>query len=176
MTLDINSEIYGSHGLSGEGDAHENEKYKVVGILKPTGTVIDRLLLTDINSVLKIHGHEKIKEFSNDVVHNHNIEIEEKIGHSEILHDDHHEDHHHKSHDHTKHHDDEKHYLLQKQENKKNIIWIFGDSWGGGIHRNEVENKTLTVRRRFIKDQKELSLDDFSNEVLTEINERRVSN
>ena len=119
IKVDINSEIYGSHGLSGEGDAHENEKYKVVGILKPTGTVIDRLLLTDINSVLKIHGHEKIKEFSNDVVHNHNIEIEEKIGHSEILHDDHHEDHHHKSHDNTKHNDDEKHNEAQIKNNKR---------------------------------------------------------
>ncbi len=51
---------------------------------------------------------------------------------------------------------------------KINIMIIVGEK--------EVENKTLTVRRRFIKDQKELSLDDFSNEVLTEINERRVSN
>ena len=51
---------------------------------------------------------------------------------------------------------------------KINIMIIVGEK--------EVENKTLTVRRRFIKDQKELSLDDFSNEVLSEINERRVSN
>ena len=51
---------------------------------------------------------------------------------------------------------------------KINIMIIVGEK--------EVENKTLTVRRRFIKDQKELSLDDFLNEVLTEINERRVSN
>ena len=51
---------------------------------------------------------------------------------------------------------------------KINIMIIVGEK--------EVENKTLTVRRRFIKDQKELSLDDFSNEVLSEIKERRVSN
>ena len=51
---------------------------------------------------------------------------------------------------------------------KINIMIIVGEK--------EVENKTVTVRRRFIKEQKELSLDDFSNEVLTEINERRVSN
>jgi threonyl-tRNA synthetase len=44
------------------------------------------------------------------------------------------------------------------------------------VGEKEVENKTVTVRRRFIKEQKELSLDDFSNEVLTEINERSVSN
>ena len=51
---------------------------------------------------------------------------------------------------------------------KINIMIIVGEK--------EVENKTVTVRRRFIKEQKELSLDDFSNEVLIEINERRVSN
>jgi threonyl-tRNA synthetase len=62
--------------------------------------------------------------------------------------------------------------LVQKLEMQKckkiNIMIIVGEK--------EVENKTVTVRRRFIKEQKELSLDDFSNEVLTEINERRVSN
>ena len=51
---------------------------------------------------------------------------------------------------------------------KINIMVIVGEK--------EVENKTLTIRRRFIKEQKELSLDDFSNEILSEINERRVSN
>ena len=51
---------------------------------------------------------------------------------------------------------------------KINIMVIVGEK--------EVENQTLTVRRRFVKKQKELSLDDFSNEILSEINERRVSN
>ena len=51
---------------------------------------------------------------------------------------------------------------------KINIMIIVGEK--------EVENQTLTVRRRFVKEQKELSLDDFSNEILSEINERRVSN
>ena len=51
---------------------------------------------------------------------------------------------------------------------KINIMIIVGEK--------EVENETLTIRRRFVKEQKELSLDDFSNEILNEINERRVSN
>ena len=51
---------------------------------------------------------------------------------------------------------------------KINIMIIVGEK--------EVENQTLTIRRRFVKEQKELSLDDFSNEILNEINERRVSN
>ena len=51
---------------------------------------------------------------------------------------------------------------------KINIMIIVGEK--------ESENKTLTIRRRFIKEQKELSLDDFLKEILIEINERRVSN
>ncbi len=51
---------------------------------------------------------------------------------------------------------------------KINIMVIVGEK--------EVENKTVTVRRRFIKEQKEMSLNDFSDEILSEIKERRVSN
>ena len=51
---------------------------------------------------------------------------------------------------------------------KINIMVIVGEK--------EVENKTVTVRRRFIKEQKEMSLNNFSDEILSEIKERRVSN
>ena len=51
---------------------------------------------------------------------------------------------------------------------KINIMVIVGEK--------EQENKTLTVRRRFVKEQEELNLDDFSKNILSEINERRVSN
>ena len=51
---------------------------------------------------------------------------------------------------------------------KINIMVIVGEK--------EQENKTLTIRRRFVKEQEELTLDDFSNNVISEINERRVSN
>ena len=51
---------------------------------------------------------------------------------------------------------------------KINIMVIVGEK--------VVENKTVTVRRRFIKEQKEMSLNDFSDEILSEIKERRVSN
>ena len=51
---------------------------------------------------------------------------------------------------------------------KINIMVIVGEK--------EQENKTLTIRRRFVKEQEELNLDDFSKNILSEINERRVSN
>lgn len=52
------SEFSGAHGLLGGGHSHEEHKYKVVGVLKPTGSVLDRLILTSVSSVLEIHGME----------------------------------------------------------------------------------------------------------------------
>ncbi len=49
----------GSHGLgadSGEAMAHDHAPFTVTGILAPTGTVADRLILTSVESVWDVHG------------------------------------------------------------------------------------------------------------------------
>tara|TARA_X000000368_G_scaffold304607_1_gene242956 strand:- start:238 stop:2178 length:1941 start_codon:yes stop_codon:yes gene_type:complete len=51
---------------------------------------------------------------------------------------------------------------------KVNIMVIVGEK--------EVEESTLTIRRRFIKQQQTISIKDFSEEILVEINDRRVPN
>ena len=51
---------------------------------------------------------------------------------------------------------------------KINIMVIVGEK--------ETQDKTLTVRRRFIKEQETLSLNDFTKHIINEINERRVPN
>jgi len=45
----------GAHGLEPGGEMHSQFPYKVVGILAPTGSVLDRLVLTDIETVRYIH-------------------------------------------------------------------------------------------------------------------------
>ena len=45
----------GSHGLADGGHAHGDSRYTVVGILAPSGSVLDRLILTDTASVWKVH-------------------------------------------------------------------------------------------------------------------------
>ena len=45
----------GSHGLGGGGHQHGDNHYTVVGILAPSGSVLDRLILTDTASVWKVH-------------------------------------------------------------------------------------------------------------------------
>jgi putative ABC transport system permease protein len=45
----------GAHGIGGEGEEHKEAPYSVVGVLKPTGSVLDRLVLTGIESVWQVH-------------------------------------------------------------------------------------------------------------------------
>ena len=54
----------GSHGLGEAGEAHEHRDYTVVGVLAPTGGVIDRLVLTDLASVWAVHDEAKHDEIT----------------------------------------------------------------------------------------------------------------
>jgi putative ABC transport system permease protein len=62
----IGDTIAGTHGFALHGEVHEQFPYKVVGILKPTGTVLDRLILTDTQSVWYIHSHPDEDELATD--------------------------------------------------------------------------------------------------------------
>jgi putative ABC transport system permease protein len=59
LNLKMGSHFHGNHGFDKEGHAHEESHYNVVGILNPTGTVADRLILTSTESVWDIHNHEE---------------------------------------------------------------------------------------------------------------------
>ena len=51
----MGAQLAGTHGLGASGTPHEGHAYRVVGILAPTGTVIDRLVVTPLESVWEIH-------------------------------------------------------------------------------------------------------------------------
>jgi putative ABC transport system permease protein len=55
--LSVGATFVGAHGLGEGGDAHAEEPFKVTGILAPGGTVLDRLVLTSVESVWEIHEH-----------------------------------------------------------------------------------------------------------------------
>ncbi|WP_338873124.1 FtsX-like permease family protein [Spirosoma sp. SC4-14] len=57
--LKIGDTFAGSHGLDAEGEEHADSKYKVVGILNPSNTVADQLILTPLSSVWAIHEHHE---------------------------------------------------------------------------------------------------------------------
>ena len=54
--LKINKFFVGSHGLIDTGDVHAEQPYKVVGVLKKTGTILDNLILTSLDSVWNLHS------------------------------------------------------------------------------------------------------------------------
>jgi putative ABC transport system permease protein len=54
----LGQRFFGSHGLSEEGHQHEHQPFEVVGILQPAGRVIDRLIVTSVETVWDVHGIE----------------------------------------------------------------------------------------------------------------------
>ena len=55
LGIQVGNTFVGSHGLGAGGHLHGDNPYTVVGILQPSGTVIDRLVVTDTASVWKVH-------------------------------------------------------------------------------------------------------------------------
>jgi putative ABC transport system permease protein len=55
LGLGVGHTFVGTHGLGGGGHAHGDCTYTVVGILAPSASVLDRLILTDTASVWKVH-------------------------------------------------------------------------------------------------------------------------
>jgi len=45
-----------THGEDAKGQVHEQTAYKITGVLKPAGAVVDQLLLTSTESIWDIHG------------------------------------------------------------------------------------------------------------------------
>lgn len=56
--LAVGARFAGTHGLAAGGAVHDDAEYRVVGVLAPTGTVLDRLILTDLESVWFVHEGE----------------------------------------------------------------------------------------------------------------------
>ena len=61
-SLDTTKTFAGSHGLTEGGGGHADHPYTVVGVLKPTGSVIDRVILTSVESVREVHAHAEQKK------------------------------------------------------------------------------------------------------------------
>ncbi len=99
----LGQKFVGNHGFANDetGDqSHDHAPFETVGILAPTGSVVDRLILTSVESVWDVHG----------IAHDHDHEGHE---HDEEGHEDHdheaHDEHDHDGHDHDAHDDDHAH-------------------------------------------------------------------
>lgn len=56
LGIKIGDELQSAHGLSEGGGGHEDHPFKVVGIMSPSGKVVDNLILVSIQSVWEVHG------------------------------------------------------------------------------------------------------------------------
>jgi putative ABC transport system permease protein len=58
VKLNLNESFSSAHGLDKDGEKHEAHKFKVVGVLKPSNTVLDNLIITDLATIWEVHSHE----------------------------------------------------------------------------------------------------------------------
>jgi putative ABC transport system permease protein len=56
-----------THGLSQGGHAHDEQKFRVTGVMKPTSGVMDNLILTNVESIWKVHEEHPASEEQNPV-------------------------------------------------------------------------------------------------------------
>jgi putative ABC transport system permease protein len=86
--LKIGDTFASNHGLDEGGEEHADAKFKVVGIFKPSGTVLDQLIVTATQTIWQVHAH-----------------AEAELAEAKHEDDDHeHEGHDHEGHDHEKDH------------------------------------------------------------------------
>jgi putative ABC transport system permease protein len=119
--LKIGDTFFGSHGLGEALHVHDDAPYLITGILEPTGTVIDMLILTALESVWDVHadhghheaeGHEHHDHAEDDHVHSHDAHHDHGVEghvHGPDCDHDHDEDGHAHSHDAKHDHDEEGH-------------------------------------------------------------------
>ncbi|MFT5885035.1 MAG: putative ABC transport system permease protein [Arcticibacterium sp.] len=69
LELKVGDSFESAHGLDAEGQSHDEQAYSVVGILKPNNTVLDQLILCNLESIWAIHNHET--DEGNEVVEAH---------------------------------------------------------------------------------------------------------
>ncbi|MEM7688128.1 MAG: ABC transporter permease [Pseudomonadota bacterium] len=65
----LGQRFVGSHGLQqddGGDQGHDHAPFEVVGTLEPTGTVVDRLILTSYESVWDVHGIDHDHDHDHD--------------------------------------------------------------------------------------------------------------
>ena len=105
--IKLGDKFVSSHGFEEDEDlAHDHMAFKVVGILKPTGSVIDQLVLTNTASIWNVHDHDHEAEGGEH--DDHGDESHDHAGHESHDHDHEGHDHSdHEGHDHAAHREHE---------------------------------------------------------------------
>jgi len=108
--LSLGATFAGQHGLDGAGHAHDEDSYTVVGIFEASDTVLDRLLITTLESVWLVHGESRPNSETYDSTQTNRPRehADAEAEASEAMLEDHHENEHVKhEHEHEHEHEDE---------------------------------------------------------------------
>ena len=119
LNISIDDELISSHGLRETGEQHSDQLFKVVGLLEPSNSVIDQLIVTSPESIWDLHDdhdHDEEHEHDHDEEHEHDHDEEHEHDHDEEHEHDHDEEH---EHDHD---DKEITAMLIKFKSPMNII------------------------------------------------------
>ena len=87
LKIDIGDDLISSHGLRKTGESHDDQSFKVVGLLEPSNSVIDQLIITLPQSVWDVHGnhdHEEEHEHDHEEEHEHDHNEEHQHDDREI--------------------------------------------------------------------------------------------
>jgi putative ABC transport system permease protein len=87
LKIDIGDDLISSHGLRETGESHDDQSFKVVGLLEPSNSVIDQLIITLPQSVWDVHGnhdHEEEHEHDHEEEHEHDHDEEHQHDNREI--------------------------------------------------------------------------------------------
>lgn len=133
--LTIGDEFHTAHGLSEDGHIHDEHPFKVVGILEKSGSVVDNLILCNLESVWDVHGIHH-GEHDHDHAHDHDHGHEDHKHHdnehqhehsSSTVHEHHHDEHHHHDDEHDHDHDTQDHQHNSDEElvsEKPNDVFV----------------------------------------------------
>ena len=124
FNIKINDELVSSHGLRETGELHTDRLFKVVGLLEPSNSVIDQLIVTSPQSIWDLHDDHDHGSEDHEEEHDHEHDEEHDHDHDEEhdhVHDEEHDHENDEEHDHE-HDDKEITAMLIKFKSPMNII------------------------------------------------------
>ncbi|GAA4272436.1 ABC transporter permease [Aquimarina gracilis] len=148
--LQIGDTFVSSHGLAENGlETHDEKPFVVTGILKPTGTVIDQLIITNLESIWEVHKHED-EHGQYEGKHYREHEVENKDGHPRGHEEKHHKEHEeehaveHYEEDHGEH--EERHHKEHEEEREITSLLVKFRNPLGALQLSRFINENTTMQ------------------------------
>ena len=155
--LGVGDEFFTAHGLSEDGHVHDDHPFKIVGILEKSGSIVDNLILCNLESVWDVHGLHH-SDHEHDHNHDHEHAPADTGGHTHEQHD-HTPDHspnssgpaHHPHEEHQHNHDEHEHDHDHEHEQDQLVAEKPRDTFVKSIGADMLEDRGEEVTALLIK-------------------------